>query len=69
LVAKPLRERLAIAAWYAAAGVRATALDWLERAYREHDPTMPCLGVHPSFDALHGEPRFQALLSRMHLPA
>ena len=57
-----------IAIWYATAGENDKALDWLERAYDERDPTMPYLGVHPSFAALHGDPRFQALVRRMKLP-
>jgi len=58
-----------VALWYAAAGEKGKALDWLERAYQEHDPTMPYLGTHPSFRALHGEPRFRALMRKMQLPA
>jgi eukaryotic-like serine/threonine-protein kinase len=58
-----------IAIWYAAAGERDQAMDRLEEAYRAHDPTMPYLGVHPSFNSLHADPRFQTLLRRMRLPA
>ncbi len=58
-----------IAVWYATAGEKGKALDWLERAYDEHDPTMPYLDVHPVFRSLHREPRFRALLARMKLPA
>ncbi len=57
-----------VAVWYAAVDDRDRTLDWLERAYREHDPAMPYLGVHPSFAFLHDDPRFRALMRRMKLP-
>ena len=57
-----------VAIWYAAAGERDNTLDWLERAYREHDPTMPYLGVHPAFGFLHDDARFRELMQGMNLP-
>ena len=61
-----------ISAWtlasiYAGLGDAKEALDWLERAVDERDPSLAWLKVHPRFDLLHGEPRFQALLSRLNL--
>jgi adenylate cyclase len=61
-------EAWSIAIWYLAAGDSAATLDWLERGYREHDPTMPYLGVHPLIRRLRGQPRYEALLQRMKLP-
>jgi TolB-like protein/tRNA A-37 threonylcarbamoyl transferase component Bud32/Tfp pilus assembly protein PilF len=56
-----------IAIWYATARDNDDAITWLERAYTEHDPTMPYLDAHPAFKRLHGDPRFQNLVRRMHL--
>ncbi len=52
---------------YTRAGRNDEALDWLEKAFQAHDPNMPYLSVDPIFDALRGNPRFQALLRRMNL--
>lgn len=43
------------------------ALDWLERAYREHDHDLVYLRVDPEWDRLRAELRFQELLRRMRL--
>jgi len=43
------------------------AIDWLEKAYEDHEPNLPYIGV-PQFDPLHSDPRFQDLLRRMGLP-
>ena len=61
-----------ISAWtlasiHAGLGDAREALEWLERAVEERDPSLAWLKVHPRFDLLHGEPRFQALLSRLNL--
>ncbi len=66
------RQQSYVSAWglasvYAVLGEGDAALDWLERAYSEHDSTLVLLKVHPRFDALRGVPRFQALLRQMHL--
>jgi len=52
---------------YFIAGNYDLAMDWLEKAYEEHDPNMPYLGV-PYFDPLRSNPRFQDLLRKMNLP-
>jgi hypothetical protein len=44
------------------------ALDWLESAYTDRDPSMPYIGCIPFLDPLRAEPRFQALLRQMNLP-
>jgi tetratricopeptide (TPR) repeat protein len=55
----------ALASIHARLGETDEALDWLERAFQEHDSTLVWLKVHPRFDALHGEPRFESLLARL----
>ena len=57
------------AAWaYALTGENDRALEWLERGFEERDPGMPYIGVWRIWDALHDEPRYQALLRRMNFP-
>ncbi len=46
-------------------GQREAALDSLERGLERHDPSCAGLGVHPIYDPLRSEPRFQALLERI----
>jgi hypothetical protein len=43
------------------------ALDWMERAYREHDHDLVYLRVDHVWDSLRGDPRFRELLNRMKL--
>src|SRR5262245_38536830 len=57
-----------IASLYADAGKTDKALDWLEKAYDDRDPSTPAIYVVPTFINLHSEPRFQELLRRMNLP-
>jgi len=58
-----------IAGCYFSAGQNSQALDWMERAFEEHDAVMPWLRAFPLFyDALRDEPRYQDLLRRMNLP-
>jgi serine/threonine-protein kinase len=38
------------------------ALDWLETACRQREPSVTAIKVHPLYDPLRGEPRFQELL-------
>jgi serine/threonine-protein kinase len=58
-----------IASFHAVAGETAEALDWLERAYEQHDGTMTFIKIHPRLDSLRAEPRFRALLAAMKLDA
>jgi hypothetical protein len=58
----------AVALVHAGVGGNAQAIDWLERAYQEHDFSLVFLEVAPWFENLRGEPRFQQLLRRMQLP-
>jgi serine/threonine protein kinase/tetratricopeptide (TPR) repeat protein len=57
----------ALATIHARLGEVGPALDWLERAYEEHDSGIVWLKVHPRFEAIRGEPRYRALLSRLRL--
>ncbi|HSB64740.1 MAG TPA: tetratricopeptide repeat protein, partial [Thermoanaerobaculia bacterium] len=69
---KRRRDRQYVSPWglasiYARLGETGFALDWLERAYDEHDSTLVWLKVHPRFDALRAEPRFVEILKKMGL--
>ena len=52
---------------YVGLGDKEQALVWLERSLDSRDARLTNLKVHPRFDSLHGEPRFQQLLRRMGL--
>ena len=54
-----------IAELYAYAGEKKQALEWLEKAYEEHDPFMVELFVGSSWDGLRDYAPFQDLLRRM----
>ncbi len=56
-----------IAAVHAYRGEIEDAFQWLDRAYRGHIYGMLGLKTDPLLRNLHGDPRFQALLSRMRL--
>ncbi|MFC2142094.1 protein kinase [Acidobacteriota bacterium] len=56
-----------IAQWYLRAGDYEEAIDWLEKAYEEHNPAMPYIGLFGG-DRLRSYPRFQELLRKMNLP-
>jgi tetratricopeptide (TPR) repeat protein len=53
---------------YAALGEKDAAFDWLERAFQERTPFLIYLNVHPVFDNLHGDPRFDSLVKRIGIP-
>jgi class 3 adenylate cyclase/TolB-like protein len=53
---------------YTRAGLKKEALDWLWKAYEEHDLNIVVIGVDPLFDILREEPRFKDLLGKMNLP-
>jgi TolB-like protein/DNA-binding winged helix-turn-helix (wHTH) protein/Tfp pilus assembly protein PilF len=44
-----------------------TAMDWLERAYQEHNRSLQFSGVEPRLDSLRAHPRFQNLQHRLNL--
>jgi TolB-like protein len=58
----------AVAAVYAGSGDKDLTLEWLEKAYDERATWMIFLNVHPYFDFLRAEPRFQNLLKKIGLP-
>jgi hypothetical protein len=51
------------------AGQREETLRLLEEAYRERSPRPVFLQNEPNFDFLHAEPRYQALVQKIGLPA
>lgn len=56
------------AMFYAMAGEKEKAIEWLEKGLDPHDPFMPYIGVSPFFDDIRPDPRFQELLRKMRLP-
>jgi tetratricopeptide (TPR) repeat protein len=56
-----------IALVYACAGNKERAMDMLDRAYEMHDSNLNLL-LHPGYDSLRNEPRFQDLCRKMNLP-
>lgn len=49
-------------------GETACALEWLEKGCGQREPTMMMLKVHPVYDPLRADPRFQAILRQMQFP-
>ncbi|MDP9227351.1 MAG: protein kinase [Actinomycetota bacterium] len=56
-----------LARTYASLGERDQALTWLEQTYDRGTGLVVYLKVHPQFDSLRGEPRFQRLLQKVGL--
>ena len=56
---------LYFAAIYLGLGETSTALDWLDRAYKERNDRLVYLGVDPIADPLRGDPRFAQLLHKI----
>jgi TolB-like protein/tetratricopeptide (TPR) repeat protein len=59
---------LYFAAVYTGLGEKTTALDWLDKAYKERNDRLLYLNVDPMADPLRSEPRFQKLMKRLNLP-
>jgi TolB-like protein len=59
---------LYFAAVYTGVGENRTALDWLDRAYRERNDRLVYLGAEPMADPLRSDPRFAQLLAKIGLP-
>jgi len=58
---------MVLAVVHSGLGMKSQALDDLERGVDEHSPNAMYLGLDPAFESLRDEPRFQALLRRIHL--
>ena len=43
-------------------------LNWLEKAYEEREVYAPFWNIHPAFDPIRSDPRFQNILHRMNFP-
>jgi eukaryotic-like serine/threonine-protein kinase len=56
-----------IAVVYAGLGENDQAMEWLEKALAEHNAGLMMLKVHPVFDPLRSDPRYQDLLRRIGL--
>jgi len=48
-------------------GERDQAFHWLEESYRRHDASLRWIKVDPKLDPLRSDPRFNNLLTRLHL--
>lgn len=57
-----------IAYYYAQAGEKDKAIEWLEKGLEIHDPALPYIGI-PCYNDIRSDPRFQALLRKVGLPA
>jgi hypothetical protein len=57
-----------IAAAFARLGEKDAAFEWLEKALQERPPFMLWLKIHPMFESLHGDPRFDDLVKRIGIP-
>ncbi len=56
-----------IAVIYVGLGDHEQAFAWLDKAYALRDDGLLTVGIHPFFEVLHPDPRFQDLLRRMNL--
>jgi tetratricopeptide (TPR) repeat protein len=63
---KPLAYE--IATIYAALADRERALDWLERAFREHSAARSGMAIDPRLDGVRRDPQFLSLLKQVGLP-
>jgi TolB-like protein/class 3 adenylate cyclase/Flp pilus assembly protein TadD len=57
-----------IGAVYSGLGETDLAFEWLERGYRDRDPLMLALKIHPFSDAVRTDPRYDDLLRRIGFP-
>jgi tetratricopeptide (TPR) repeat protein len=58
-------QALDFATVYASLGEKEKAFEWLERAYEDRSTNLGFLAQDPTFDSLHNEPRFTALVERI----
>jgi TolB-like protein len=64
----PRADEVYVSIYYALAENTEQALSWLERAYELRRPNLLHATVHPAFDLLRADPRFQDLMRRIGLP-
>jgi serine/threonine protein kinase len=57
-----------IAAVHARLGEKDAAFEWLEKSFQSRDTFLPELKVHPLFENLRGDSRFDALVKRIGIP-
>ncbi len=57
-----------IARFYADAGDKDLAFQWLDLAFREHDGTLLDLNISPGLDNIRSDPRFAELVRKVGLP-
>jgi tetratricopeptide (TPR) repeat protein len=53
---------------YFALGDKNRGFEWLTKAFDQRSGYIPWANVHPSFDGVRSDPRFQALVARLKLP-
>ncbi len=53
------------AAIYTAMGENDKAIQWLQKAYKDHEVEMYWLKVEPPFNPLHNDPRFKEILAKI----
>jgi serine/threonine-protein kinase len=58
---------MVVASLYAEAGEQKAAIDWLERAYRQHGALLEYIRMSPEFKDLRPDPRYKDLLRRLNL--
>jgi len=63
----PGQNSYGIAQIYALRSDKDAAMRWLERAYQEHDPSMPWVKADAFLSSVHANPRYRALLAKMGL--
>jgi TolB-like protein/Tfp pilus assembly protein PilF len=64
----PRRASYVIAKAYGYSGNAALAFEWLNRAFSAQAKLLTDVKSEPAFRALHGDPRYKALLKKMNLP-
>lgn len=60
---------LELADVYACLKRKDEALDYIDRAYQEHDPQLVHLQTNPVYDFLHSDPHYQSIIRKIGLPA
>jgi len=62
------RSPYSVALIYLGLGENESAMEWLNRAYAQHDQSLPYARIDPRFEPLAKDPRFQALMQKLKLP-